>query len=276
VTPQFDRFPPAPLLWLILIGQVAATAAGGVLMQAASSMARLQDYEFVRRACVLGKLPLTPAWLLGLPLTLRSQTVLSRPEIRAAFDVPDTLAAIEGGAESPRRGGLFPAPWNRLSLAAVIVALAGALATYLPWLRLDVAGIAILLPGYDGGYGIATGVIFLIAALIRVLAELRQIERIWGTVASAAAATAVLVLTGLFLFDAAHPRYTSSASGDLAGNSALAEPLEALLKQMLQQSFNYTLHVGAFVALGCGVVLLGLASVEFFRHSPATERDAGL
>jgi hypothetical protein len=147
---------------------------------------------------------------------------------------------------------------------------------FLPWLRLDLAGIAILLPGYDGGYGIATGVLFLIAALIRMLAELRLIDRIWGTVASATAAVIVLVLTGLFLFDVANPRYTSSASGDLAGNSGLAESLEAMLKQVLQQSFNYTLHVGAFVALGCAVVLLGLAAVEFFRHSPPTERDAGL
>jgi serine/threonine protein kinase len=263
VTPQLNRYPSRPLLWLILIGQVAAIAVGGLLMQAAASMARFQDHDVVCRWCILAKLPISPVWVMGLPLSLRCQAVLSRPEIREAFDRPVSsgTAGTAGGFQHAR--GLFPEPWSKLSWATALVSLAGASATFLPWLRLDFAGYDMLLPGYDGWYGIVTGAAFLTALLVFVLAELKQIERTWRIGTVIVAAIVAIILTGIFLYEVTHPRFTSSASGDLVGDSALAQSLQGMMIAMLDQTLRYTIHVGAFVALGCGIVLLGLAMFEF-------------
>jgi hypothetical protein len=275
VTPKLDRFPSRPLLWLVLIGQAVAVAAGGMMIQSASSMARLKDYPLACRGSLLAKFPISPAWLIGLPLSLRCQAVLVRPEIREAFDRPASPVTSQSEGESPTDGGLFPQSWTTLTWTTNLVSLAGALATFLPWLRMDLVGFESLLPGYDGWYGIVAGIAFLAALLVGTLVELRQIKLIWRIGVDIAAAATVLTLTGMFLYEAAHPRFTSSSpTGDLAGNSALVQSLEELAKAMLLNSIKYSLHVGAFVSLACGIALLGLAVVEALQErSPQVTRS---
>jgi hypothetical protein len=198
VTPQLDRFPSRPVLWLLLIGQTAAIAAGGLLMHAAASMARLEDYSFVRRWLVLAKLPISPVWVMGLPLSLRCQAVLSRSEIREAFDRPDDRPATDGESAF-QRPGLFTVPWSALDIAMAVVALAGAFSPFLPWLRTSLAGLETLLPGYDGGYGIAAGLSFLPEFLCVFLSQLQQIAGRWRTAACAAAALSAIAASGMFL-----------------------------------------------------------------------------
>jgi predicted Ser/Thr protein kinase len=267
ITPQLGRFPSRPLLWLLLIEQAAAVAAGGILIQAALLMARLQDYSLVSRWGVLAKLPISPVWLLGLPLSLRCQAVLSRPEIRDAFDRPGSPAEAGADGESPFGAGLFPKPFSGTTWATLIVSLAGTLATFLPWLRLNLGGFDVSLPGYDGWYGIVTGAVFLAAFLVRVLAELKPIDKIWRVGASLGAAVSAIALTSAFLYEVAHPQLSSSASGDIAGDSKLAQSLQALLIEQLHEILRYSLHVGSFVALACGIVLLGLATFEALHRS---------
>jgi hypothetical protein len=265
VTPQLDRYPSRPLLWLILIGQAAAVAAGGLLIQAASSMARLKDYDLVRRWSVLAKVPMSPVWVLGLPLGLRCQAVLTRSEIREAFDrpIPPTIP----GGEHQGNEGLFAEPWSTLTRAILLVTLAGSFATFLPWLRLNLAGFEALLPGYDGWSGIAAGLSFLAAFLCVVSSELRQIQQTWRTVVNVAAALTAITVSGLFLYEATHPQFTTGpATGNLADNAALVQSLEALLKATVHDYLRYSLHVGGFVSLGCGIALAGLAAFEAKRH----------
>ena len=54
-------------------------AAGG------SAMARLRSYELCRAASILAILPCHFAWLFGMPAGVCAWTVLSRPDVRAAF-----------------------------------------------------------------------------------------------------------------------------------------------------------------------------------------------
>ena len=48
-------------------------------------MARLRSYALCRAASILAILPCHVAWLIGMPAGLCAWTVLSRPDVQAAF-----------------------------------------------------------------------------------------------------------------------------------------------------------------------------------------------
>jgi predicted Ser/Thr protein kinase len=65
---------------------VALTLPVSVLIaEAARSMARLERYSFCRAACIVAFLPCHVAWLFGMPAGVYAWTVLSRPDVQAAF-----------------------------------------------------------------------------------------------------------------------------------------------------------------------------------------------
>ncbi len=72
--------PSAPVLAsAISLAISLLIAAGG------STMARLRSFVLCRVACILAILPCHFAWLIGMPAGLCAWTVLSRPDVRAAF-----------------------------------------------------------------------------------------------------------------------------------------------------------------------------------------------
>jgi hypothetical protein len=64
---------------------VLTLAISVLIAEGASAMARLRRYKLCRAASMLAILPCHVAWLIGLPAGLCAWSVLSRPDVRAAF-----------------------------------------------------------------------------------------------------------------------------------------------------------------------------------------------
>lgn len=69
----------------LLLGAVCAWL-GGIVVAGASRMRNLKNYRFCRRSCILAMLPLGIGFLLGLPFGVWGLLVLSRADVKAAFD----------------------------------------------------------------------------------------------------------------------------------------------------------------------------------------------
>jgi serine/threonine protein kinase len=83
------------LMFGTLIGALA-----GVQIVGAILMRRLRGYPWAATAAILGTIPWSPAWLLGLPFGIWACNVLGRPEVTEAF-FSDRRPSGSGPADAP-------------------------------------------------------------------------------------------------------------------------------------------------------------------------------
>ena len=69
----------------VLLAQIIGLVFGIIMILGAVKMMRLKSHGFATVASVLALLPCGPAWLLGLPMGIWSLVVLSRRDVKAAF-----------------------------------------------------------------------------------------------------------------------------------------------------------------------------------------------
>ncbi len=83
---------------LALMAAFFMASIGGIILAAALKMRKLKAYRLCRMGSILAMLPLSPAFLIGLPLGIWALCVLRRPDVKAAFAENDggPFAAPQG------------------------------------------------------------------------------------------------------------------------------------------------------------------------------------
>jgi serine/threonine protein kinase len=258
VTPRTDELPHSGLLWAVLIEQVAAMGLGTVLIVGAISMRRLEFLGLARKASALALVPLSPAWLLSLPMGLWGLTVLRRAEVSPCFDQPvDLNAAAEAGPHAIRGWLGTAAAWG------MILSLLGAGTVFLPWASINMFGFVQVSPGFDGWHGIATGSAFGVAFVVILLFDWLKPLPLLRVLAMLVAGIVGVVLPALFLRQLAQPAEikTNSMTGDLP---VLKDLAESLMKSMFSQ-IQATPQFGPYVAIGISGILFLLGCVQLLR-----------
>src|SRR5262249_11383626 len=153
-----------------------------------------------RTASALALVPLSPAWLLSLPMGLWGLTVLRRAEVSPCFDQPvDLNAAAEAGPHAVRGWLGTAAAWG------MILSLLGAGTVFLPWASINMFGFVQVSPGFDGWHGIATGSAFGVAFLVILLFDWLKPLPLLRVLAMLVGGIVGVVLPALFLRQLAQP-----------------------------------------------------------------------
>ena len=61
------------------------TLTGIIMILGGLAMMNVQSYTLAKTSGVIALIPVTPAWLLGLPTGIWALAMLSRPHVKAAF-----------------------------------------------------------------------------------------------------------------------------------------------------------------------------------------------
>jgi hypothetical protein len=79
-TPRFSSRFVFKLSWVTM-----CTLTGIIMILGGLAMMNLQSYTLAKTSGVIALIPVTPAWLLGLPTGIWALAVLGRPHVKAAF-----------------------------------------------------------------------------------------------------------------------------------------------------------------------------------------------
>lgn len=259
--------------WWLLAEQFLAAGAGAVVTLAGASLRRLSFRKLVAAGSVMAMIPLSPAWLLSLPLGLWALFVIRRPEVQAAFDRPPKIEGQAAWGGAP--GGLrLREQLGTTGILAAIISLAGALATFLPWAVLSMFGLTILIFGCDIWYGIVAGPTFLAVFLVLVAAGWFRLRRFWLTLAMIVGGGVVVAATGVFLLKCASPP-TVTTTVTTSGNAAGMGVEKAVVKPMVDMfrgGIGGGTWFGSWFALcfGLGLLMLGCILIPCLCRDPAT------
>lgn len=259
ISAKADEMARGPVYPGILFLALLTTGMGCVVIFAASSMIRLEYRGLAKLGSVLPMIPLSPAWLWGLPLGMRAFLTLGRKEVRAAFE-QRSLASERGEVLETEPVGLFATPPSGLTKFTMVIAVLGGLATFLPWFRLTISGFPMRNPGFESWQGNAAGATFLLLLVAIVMIHVSR--RGTGNTSWFSVLAGLIVggTTGWFIYEAQNPTFTKgpvTTTGDLgpAGAEAMSGLADALV-DMIRAQFQMSLEPGVFVSLGCGVILL--------------------
>jgi hypothetical protein len=253
-----------------LAEQLLAIGFGVTVLLGAYAMNKREYPGLARAGSVLACVPVSPVWVITFPLGLCAAFVMRRPEVRAAFDQP--LGDATRGL-SPHGSPAMPL-WRPPSLRSVegwslLLCLAGALITFLPWYRETIFSFTATVTGLDAWHERITGGAFAVALILLVVCELRQAGA-WlrGLILIAAGGIAVAV-TGYDLWQVTHPAQpsvTTSASGDMQVFGDFAKSLTKSFTDMMS-SFHLEPLVGPYAAIVCGAAVLGLGVWQLRRKA---------
>jgi predicted Ser/Thr protein kinase len=256
--------PRLPVLWLILVEQLLAVGAGTTVILAAFAINKREFLGLSRAGSILATVPLSPAWLVTFPLGLWAILVLRKPEVRTAFDAP--LRAPAPSGSHTEVAPLWQPPslrtfagWN------LLLCLLGALITFLPWYRMNIFGFAQTMAGFDSWHGLVSGGAFAVGLVLLVVCELRNVSawfRALLTTTAGGIGTAIMVLD---LWEATHPTFTTSASGDTQIFGDLAKSLT----EMMMESIRATPLFGAYLALASGLATMLVGLLQLWRGTRA-------
>jgi hypothetical protein len=252
-TPKPQGFPPPWVAWVLLVSQTAGMAAAGVTLFAALSMRKHEHYRICQVGCGLAMVPCSPGWLVGLPLGLRALLTLQRPDVRQAFEAPWPPPA--GADETPPLLAV-----SRPAALAMIVTLLGALGTFLPWATLTMFGFTELLAGFDDWHGIVCGLVFLVGFFgLLTLAQIRAPAR-WHALLALLTGLITVPVAAAFLWGVFRgPQFNQTGTQETGPGADILKPLaESLLKSMFA-GIEVRPHVGPFIVLALGMILLVLA-----------------
>jgi tRNA A-37 threonylcarbamoyl transferase component Bud32 len=258
VTPKTDELPHPGLLWSILIEQLVAMGLGTVLILGAVSMRRLEFLGLARKANALALIPLSPAWLLSLPMGLWGLSSLRRPEISAQFDQP---SYTDGTAE--KEAHPIQAWLGTGTAWGMILCLLGAGTIFLPWASVNMFGFVQVSPGFDRWHGIAAGSVFGAAFVLILIFDLLKPWPLLRALAMLLAGVTGLVLPALFLWQISQPAEvtTNSVTGDAMFLKDLAE---SFFKSVINQ-IQVTPRFGPYVTIGIGGILFLLGCGQLLR-----------
>jgi tRNA A-37 threonylcarbamoyl transferase component Bud32 len=240
--------------WIVLVTQILAAAAGTVTAIGAMQMLKLQHRWLAVTGTALALVPLSPAWLLGLPLGLWSLAALKRAETQAAFDQPWPDAQSAAPAFSIKSLGFNEA-------AALLACLLGALATVLPWGWTHVFVVNITVAGFDTWHGLVTGGVFastLVALIVLYATSAGPLGRLAAT--TVASLTAIIVAT-VYIWPTTDE--LSISNKQISGDAALKPMADAFAKSIfgsLTQGLDHGTMIGPYVVLALGVILIGVTA----------------
>ena len=262
--------PPTPVLCAILVEQLAALAAGVIVLFAAYAMHKRESLRLCRNGSLLACLPLSPVWLVTFPLGIRAALLLRRQEVREAFDRP--LADATPGPtplDTPSEPLWQPPSLRTVGGWSLLLCLLGALITMLPWYRENVFGIEATVTGLDTWHGRICGGAFAIALVLLVVCELRQVRGWLRALILVAAGGTAVALMGWDLWEIhrpAQPTITTSMSGD---TQIFGDFVKSLEKSMIDLLSNMRVEplVGPYAAIVCGAVVLALGLWQLRRGS---------
>lgn len=270
---------------------------GTLIIQGGMAARAVRDLGRVRRAGILSLLPLSPAWLVTLPVGIWLRHLLAQPDVQLAFDRNRRLEKVLRDKEANEPGWAFVFGWflGRLvellrfrgtawpRVAAVVAGLVGASMLIHFWVTVEVSGNvqhppfgarAVFEPlGYElwQGWAACAG-LFLLACL--ALATMRLRETRWPSVALLLGALAV---TGLAASVIAQPplpapelrraaRGLRDAFPDRAANKTDSQILDEATRNG-DVVVRCRMKGGILGALGMGAALILLAAVDLNRKS---------
>jgi tRNA A-37 threonylcarbamoyl transferase component Bud32 len=242
------------LYWVVLITQILAAAAGTVTAIGALQMLNLQHRWLALMGTALALVPLSPAWLLGLPLGLWSLAALQRAESQAAFDQPWPEAERTMPAFSIRTLGLNEA-------AALLACLLGALATVFPWGWMHVFVVTASVAGFDTWHGLVTGGVFAGALIALVVLHATAANPIGRLATTTVAGITAIVVAAVYLWPT--PDAVSISNMQVSGDDALKPIGDTLAKSLFgtfTQGLDHGTLVGPYVVLALGVILIGVTA----------------
>jgi tRNA A-37 threonylcarbamoyl transferase component Bud32 len=251
--------------WVVLITQILAAAAGTVTAIGALQMLNLQHRWLAVTGTALALVPLSPAWLLGLPVGLWSLAALKRADTKAAFDQPWQAGEQIAPAFSIKSLGSNEA-------AALLACLLGALATVLPWGWMHILVLTASIAGFDTWHGLVTGGVFTAALIALVVLHVTTANPIGRLAATTVAGLTAIVVATVYIWPAADEIKISNKQ--IVGDDALKPLGDSLANSLfgsLTQGLDHGTLIGPYVVLALGVILIGVTARQtwtLLRHSP--------
>jgi hypothetical protein len=242
---------------LLLIVQIAAVAAGGQMVLAAFCLRRLESPSLVRAGAVFTVIPLSPAWLIGLPIGTWIMSVLGRPDVKAAFEQPTPCGAETDDAGFGLNDWLKePAGWGML------VCLIGVVVAFLPWQRMNIFGFSFDLLGIDGWAGLTTGSVCVVTLLVLAALNLFGGSRRWKAATMLVAGIVTGGVSGYVMIDAF--RGPRAAQTSFSGDEVMRDLAKAL-SDIVVEGMGASLHVGAVTMPVLAFVLALLGLLELWQ-----------
>jgi tRNA A-37 threonylcarbamoyl transferase component Bud32 len=251
-------------LWVVLVTQILAAAAGAVTAIGALQMLTLQHRWLAVTGTALALVPLSPAWLAGLPLGLWSLAALKRADTQAAFDQPWHEGEQTAPAFSIKSLGFNEA-------AALLACLLGALATVLPWGWMHILVLTASIAGFDTWHGMVTGGVFTAALIALAVLHVTTPNPIGRLAATTVAGLTAIVVATVYIWPAADEIKISNKQ--IVGDDALKPLGDALANSFfgsLTQGLDHGTLIGPYVVLALGVILIGVTARQtwaLLKHS---------
>lgn len=123
--PSLDR--AQLIIFLLRVGAISAIPASIIIILGAVNMNRLESRGLALASAVLTLVPLTPAWLITMPIGIWALVVLTKPEVKAAFasrprrQKTDITLDTEQSLRGPSIGVMVAGIVNALALIPFLV-----------------------------------------------------------------------------------------------------------------------------------------------------------
>jgi hypothetical protein len=224
----------------------------------ALQLLNLQHRWLAVTGTALALVPLSPAWLLGLPVGLWSLAALKRADTRAAFDQPWPETEPTPPTFSIRSLGFNEA-------AALLACLLGALATVLPWGWIHAFVVTASVAGFDTWHGRVTGGVFAGALIALVVLHVTTPNPLGRLAAATVAGLTAIVVGTVYIWPTADEINISNKQ--ITGDDALKPLGDALANSLfgsLTQGLDHGTLIGPYVVLALGVILLGVTARQIW------------
>lgn len=253
ITPNKDKLPNQGLVIGLLASQVFALISGILMLLAVLAMRKVEYHRLALLGSSMAMIPISPSWVLGLPVGIWANLVLRRPGVRAVFERPMSLED-ETAVDATQQAAWLREWFGTATGWAMMVAFLGAAMTFLPWSRITMFGITSTMAGFDTWHGIVTGCAFVGAFLALVAINyIKPIGLLRALVTSAAGATAIICVWA-FLTEMSKGPEVSKPTG--TGDPALVNAFADIFKDMFTSSIQVSVLSGPYVTLSFGIALV--------------------
>jgi hypothetical protein len=140
---------------------------------------------------------------------------------------------------------------------------------FLPWSAINMFGVSVTAYGFDMWNGLVAGGICILGFLVLVSMELLHPARGWRVWTPLVAGLVVMGVTGAFFAETL--RGPTITNKQISGDPGL-EGLAELFIQQAMSGMQARPHVGPYIALTVGVLLVGLGLVALRSAKPPATR----